>query len=69
MGPFWFSYWGYPFGWGGYWADYFCPYGSVYATLYPTAAYNYSYADDGQYAANYCTEPGGRCQRAPTRGR
>lgn len=52
--PFWFSYWGgYPFGWGGYYADYFDPYGSVYAAGYPAAAYIYSYADDGQYAANF----------------
>ncbi len=52
--PFGFAYWGgYPFGWGGYWADYYCPYGSVYANSYPAAAYNYSYADDGQYAVNY----------------
>jgi hypothetical protein len=56
--PFWFSYWGgYPFGWGGYWADYYCPYGPVYATGYPLAAYSYSYADDGQYAANYAPDP------------
>ena len=54
--PFWFSYWGgYPFGWGGYYADYFCPYGQVYP--YPAAAYAYSYADDGQYAANYARGP------------
>ncbi len=52
--PFWFSFWGgYPFGWGGYYADYFCPYGPVYATAYPAADYVYSYADDGQYAANF----------------
>ncbi|MEI8375284.1 MAG: tetratricopeptide repeat protein, partial [Planctomycetota bacterium] len=52
--PFGFAYWGgYPFGWGGYWADYYCPYGTVYANSCPTAAYSYSYADDGQYAVNH----------------
>jgi tetratricopeptide (TPR) repeat protein len=56
--PFWFSYWGgYPYGWGGYWADYYCPYGAVYGDAYPMATYSYSYANDGEYAANYAPSP------------
>ncbi len=56
--PFGFGYWGgYPFGWGGYWGDYFYPYGPVYGDVYPMSDYGYSYTDDGQYAANYPTNP------------
>ncbi len=56
--PFWFSYWGgYPFGWGAYSPDYFYPYGPVYASGYPAGIYNYPYADDGQYAANFAPGP------------
>ena len=50
-------------------ADYFCPYGQVYATGYPVAAYNYSYPDDGQYAANYAPRPAVAADNSPTCGR